>query len=201
MNAIPVQIFKMTIAAFICGAAIGVFYDFLRITRVFLGYHYISEKSIVLQSRFVKRFSVKNNQEVRKHFYFKAILFFEDIIFLTVSAVIFVLLLFYGNDGIFRSAAFIAFILGFVVYYFTLGKINVLLFDALVMLFRTLIYYILYYIFLPIKYAVKKIIALSEKIFCILIKNIENIKIKRYNKKEIKDSVSSSEKGMLGSLR
>lgn len=200
MNVIPAQIFKMTVAAFICGAAMGAFYDLLRISRVFLGYHYISEKSTVLQSKFVKKFSVKKNQEVRKHLYFKLVLFFEDIIFLAASAIVFVLILFYGNDGIFRSVTFIAFLLGFVVYYLTLGKINVLFFDVLVILLRTLACYIFHYMFLPIKFIVKNIIVLFQKIFCILNKDVENIKIKRYNEKETKNSINSSKKGMLGNL-
>lgn len=196
----PVQIFKMTVAAFICGMAMGVFYDLLRITRVFLGYNYISEKSTILQSKFVNKFSVKNNQEVRKRLYFKIVLFFEDIIFLAISAIAFVLILFYGNDGIFRSVTFIAFILGFVAYYFTIGKINVLFFDVLVIFLRTLVRYIFHYILLPVKFIVKNVIVIFQKIFCILNKDIENIKIKRYNEKETKDSLSSSKKGMLGNL-
>ena len=197
MEIFPYEMFISALWTFLCGAAMGVLYDILRLSRVMLGFHYISSKSAIVKNKFTERFPIKNNIDITNRILFKIILFLEDLLFVLTFAAVFILALFYGNGGIFRVVFLIAILLGFAAYYFSLGRITILFFDVWVIYIRTLICYLVYYLLLPFKYVIGKIKLILKKIFAIFAQRLENIKIKGYNKKERERLISLSEIGMI----
>ena len=197
MEIFPLEMLKWTLWTFFCGVAMGIVYDVLRLSRVMLGFHYISSKSALIKNKFTERFPIKNNIDITNKISFKIILFFEDLAFVLAFALVFILVLFYGNSGIFRLVFLIAIVLGFFAYYFSLGKITILFFDVWVIYIRTLVCYLIYYLLLPFRYIMGKIKLILKKIRCIFIQRLENIKIKRYNKKERERLLDLSKKGMI----
>lgn len=197
MEIFPLEIFKWAIRAFLCGVAMGVLYDVLRLSRAMLGFHYVPNDSPLVKNKFTARFPVKKNAEVTKRASFGAILFFQDVLFVITFAVVFIFVLFYGNNGVFRAIFLFSIVLGFFAYYVSFGKLTVLFFDVWVIYLRTLICYVAYYALLPIRFIGRKIFEFVKKILVIFSELLENIKIKRYNKKERERLITLSEKGMI----
>ena len=197
MEIFPLEILKWALRAFLCGVAMGVLYDVLRLSRAMLGFHYISANSPLIKNKFTKRFPLKKNVDITSKASFKTILFFQDMIFVLTFAVVFIFVLFYGNNGTFRAIFLFAIALGFLVYYFSFGKLTVLFFDMWVIYIRTLICYVIYYAMLPIRFIARKSWMLLKKTVYIFVQLLENIKIKRYNKKERERLINLSEKGMI----
>ena len=197
MEIFPLEIFKWALRAFICGVIMGVLYDVLRLSRAMMGYHYIPAESPVIKNRFTDRFPIKKNDHALARSYFKFILFLEDVLFVLVFCAVFLFVLFYGNNGGFRAVFLFAIILGFSSYYLSFGRVTVLFFDIWVIYIRTVACYALYYLLLPIRFLCAKCIAGFKKILHIFCEILENIKIKRYNKKERKRLLALSRKGMI----
>ena len=197
MRIFPIEMFRWTVYALLCGVAMGILYDVLRLSRVMLGYRYISSRSAIINNGFTQRFRNKNSIDISQKALFRVILFFEDVFFVCIYAILFELLLFYGNSGEFRIVFLIAILLGFFVYYFSLGRITILFFEVWVIYLRSLIGYALYYVLLPIRFITRKMLDILKKIIAFLKMTLENILIKRYNKKERTLLLELSKKGMI----
>lgn len=65
------------------------------------------------------------------------IIFFEDIIFFIVSAVSTFLFIFHVNSGQIRWFIFLGLILGFIVYYFTLGKLVIKISEVIIKIVKS----------------------------------------------------------------
>ena len=199
MEIFPYKMFLAALHTFMCGVAMGVLYDVLRLTRAMLGYRYISSDSAALNNPFVNRFKRKKNTDISKSALFKTVLFFEDLIFSLVFCAVLILAIFYGNGGAFRFIFPVSMFVGFFAYYFSAGKLTVLFFDVCALYIRSFICYLLYYLFLPARFLFGRIYPPLKKFFTKFKQTLENIRIKGYNKKEETPLASEQEKGMLNS--
>ena len=197
MEIFPFEIFKWALRAFLCGVIMGVLYDVLRLSRAMMGYHYIPAESPIIKNRFTDRFPIKKNDHVTGKAYFKLILFIEDVLFVLIFCAAFVFVLFYGNNGEFRAIFLFAIILGFSSYYISFGRLTVLFFDLWVIYIRAIFCHVIYCALLPIRFLLGQCIKGFKKILYIFSQLLENIKIKRYNKKERNRLLALSQKGMI----
>lgn len=195
MEVRPYEMLVSLLYTFLCGAGMGVIYDLLRLSRAMLGYHYIRSESKVIKNRYVERF--RSNKEKKRGVLFPSILFLEDLLFVIFFCIVFILTLFYGNGGVFRAAFLIAIIAGFAAYYFTIGRISVIFFEIWSVYIRATVRHVVYYLFFPIRLVARALASKIKKNIEKLIKSIENIKIKRYNKEERRKLLKLSLFGMI----
>lgn len=106
MKIFPFTLLKLLFLSFLCGGSEGVLYDFFN--------------CLLLRNEHKEK---RRFDSLKKHFL--------DFIFICFCACIICVLLFYYNKGSFRLFAVIGFFGGFVVYYFSFGKIFRKVFSAL----------------------------------------------------------------------
>jgi hypothetical protein len=178
------------------GLILGVLNDVNRIIRVFGGVKY-SEK------RFGKLYElvlpVVHQPLLRKEnkFHKKALavlIFFQDIIFFIVASIGIILLNYEFNEGRFRFFVVVAVILGFLLYYFTVGKVVMAVSEGIVFFIKSTLLVVFSVVFRPFAifggFLMKKITLFSNIA-------IANIQKKWYNKYKKKDIIHKSLNGFL----
>lgn len=132
-----------------------------------------------------------------KRIFLNILIFIQDIVLLVVSAIGVVLLNYYFNQGRFRIYTVIAVLLGFLLYYFTIGKLVMICSEGVVFIFRAVVTVIFVLISRPIAYFVVFFGKNVKKIR----KNIRNaIEKKRkqvYNKDKERLVLQEAEHGFL----
>ena len=99
------------------GIALGVVYDVMRVIRVLCGEELGTRRTLPQM----------------------ILLFWEDLLFAVLSSVSLIILLYYVNDGMFRSWAVVGMACGFFVYYHTLGRLVTRFATAIARLIRRLV--------------------------------------------------------------
>lgn len=117
------------------GALLGVLHDANRIVRIFCGVHYSEKRFKSLYARSLplihRSLSVGEKGKIRKGF-LNVLIFFQDILLFLAGALGFVILHYEYNSGRFRFFSLLAMIVGFLVYYFTVGKLVMFCSEAIV---------------------------------------------------------------------
>ncbi len=105
---------SLVVYSLILGAILGIIFDVLRISRVLLTYR-------------------GNGGRIRRvsDTFLSAIAFIEDIFFASVSAALLILFCFKVNRGISRSFLLFGAAVGFILYYFTVGRLTSLASNAI----------------------------------------------------------------------
>lgn len=131
---------SLVLYSLILGAVLGVIFDILRISRVLFTYR-------------------GNEGSIRRvsDTFLSVITFIEDILFASVSAVLLILFCFKVNRGISRSFLLFGAAVGFILYYFTLGRLTNFAADAISRAIYTLFAFITKRCLLPIIRFIKKI--------------------------------------------
>lgn len=135
----------MLLWAFLAGLALGCAYDILRILRLTDTTEsprvaFVRRKLILPQAlRPHMPCKIKHPPARIKHLVTGVKLFFEDVLFCVLFAVTAILLLYYTNDGQLRLSAISCMLIGFGVYFATMGRITKPLFMLVFLLLRAVI--------------------------------------------------------------
>ena len=196
MEISPIAMAKMMLFAFVFGAISGCVFDALRAIRVLFSDAPRSRKLhrfCKIQLPFSKRFFCQSNR--LKKIFLAISVFFCDAFFVIFSVCGIMLLNYFFNDGGLRGFTVLGAVLGFALYYFTLSKILLFLFEGLLFCLRYLIeafFDLFYRPFLNIyNNFVKNIKKIHEKFRFRLEKNRKKV----YNVCEILYDDASSSKG------
>lgn len=181
------------------GVLLGVVNDLNRIIRVFCGVKY-SEKRFGRLYELV--LPVVHRPLLRKEnkFHQKALavlIFFQDIIFFIVASIGIILLNYEFNEGRFRFFVVIAVSIGFLLYYFTLGKVVMTVSEGIVFLIKATFLVVFSIMFRPFVVLGTFLINNLKKITLFSNITIANIQKKLYNKYKKKDMIQRSLNGFL----
>lgn len=184
MEISPILLAKLLFYSFLLGIAIGVFYDANRIVRVFLGAMDVrgtDRKEFCLKLPFIDRYVSSVNEKNAKGIVKNVILFAGD--FLTVLAgSIGLLVLNYGyNSGRFRFFTVIGIFVGFLLYYFTLGKLTLGVIAPLAFFLKYLFFAFFVVLWSPFKFLTKIVIKNVRKIYFLCQFALEKKRKKEYN--------------------
>lgn len=147
---------------FLLGIALGAVYDFLRITRAFLGVCYSNRAVARLKEIHLPLLSPK--KERKKYGALSVIVFLQDFLFMLFSGVMLILLFYEMNNGKFRFLAIICTAIGFLLYHHTLGRLVMLFSQVIVFLLETAFRYTVFFVCLPFRIIGKKVRAQIGKI-------------------------------------
>lgn len=153
MGASQSAVARLCVFALLLGVGSGLFYDFLRISRILLGAQYRAAS----ENRFQNvTLPFIGNRPRRKHKrLLGAVIFIEDFFFCLLSGIAMILLFYEVTNGEIRYAAFLFAVIGFVVYRFTIGKPVMLLSETLAFLLESLVRYVVWLVLLPIRYVIE----------------------------------------------
>ena len=93
------------------------------------------------------------------------VMFFEDILFFIIAGCVIALLLYYTNDGQFRGMAIFGVACGFVLYYFTVGRLVISVSRTLVFAIKTVLVYTILFVAFPSMLSLKALKLVAQKAF------------------------------------
>ena len=201
MEISPTMMAWLLIYCFFFGMAVGVFYDVNRILRVFIGVRYSKRKLKYLSALrlpLIKR-TVKLGRTGRKGVLSGAIVFLGDVCTLVLGTLGIIILNYSYNSGELRAFTVIGTLVGFFVYYNTLGRLVMMLSEP----FAICIKYVILSFFIIIGYPFfkfgKNIFKIVKKIVFLCIFTLEKRREKLYNVKEEVYLLELSKNGFLKS--
>ena len=156
----PDRLMGMLLWGILCGAALGVLWDIFRLTRVMLGVPYPSRGAKSMYERplpFLKRplgLRSEGRSRIRAGVRI-AVIFLEDVVFGVVGAAVMILLVYVTNDGVFRVMAPAGMLIGFCLYYVTVGRLVLSLSQMIVFCLRAGMLYLVTLLLLPPRLAVR----------------------------------------------
>ena len=198
MEISPIKLAMLLFYSFLFGIGMGAFYDANRIIRVFCGCRYSEnrfEKLYLLKLPFINRpITRKSNRGFRKNVQL-AVVFLGDMICVVVSAIGILILNYAYNSGRFRFFTVFGVLIGFLLYYFTVGKLIMLISEPIAILIKYVFLSFLVIFGYPFKtffcFAVKKL----KKYVFLYSFTLENRAKKLYNIEEKKYLVEMSKNG------
>jgi len=198
MEISPYYLFLLLLHSFFFGGFLGVLNDVNRIVRVFFGVSYSQKSFRSLYARdlpIIRRPLVLREQGIVKKGALSVLIFFQDLLLMTVGGVGTVLLQYEYNSGRFRFFCLPALIFGFLLYYFTVGKLVMLLSEGIVFIIRATVLILGSCILSPFvkifRFFVKKLKKITKKIQILIAK----ITKKLYNKRKKQEWLHKAEKG------
>lgn len=148
----PVLLFWLLVCSFLFGVAMGVMNDLFRISRVLLGVRYVGKRLDCLYERplpILKRPLRTATESKVAHRVLPILIFAQDVFLLCSAGVGTVILNYYFNHGKFRLYTVVALLVGFVLYYFTVGKLVTAVSEIIVFGVRALVSILMFLIFRP----------------------------------------------------
>ena len=136
---------SLIIKSFLCGVGLGIFYDVIRMFKVFLGVKYTKQVYSSGKLRRVVEYIVT---------------FIFDIIFWIAVGLISIILIYSINGGVFRGMTYFWMLSGFLLYYFTVGTWVLKLTVFLDKKIKKALYSIAKLLILPLRRAFDRIICL-----------------------------------------
>ena len=132
----------------ILGGVLGFIYDFFRIFRVLCGINYKNKFSEKIKS--INLPKIKNPMSQKKNTISKDILIIiTDILyFLTITPIV-VVFTYHFNNGKIRWFIFFGIVVGFLVYYFTVGKLIILVSEYIAFAIKVVFSYLIYFLLRP----------------------------------------------------
>ena len=149
MEISPSALWRLLLASLLFGIGMGVLYDCIRIQRVLLGIsRYTKAESAPVFCPAFLRMRKKRTGKWKKLAKFVCLVL-QDILFCLSVGILVSILLFYRNDGVFRGFVLVGATVGFVVYYFTVGRLIISISEYIVFALRTAFLYFVYYVSYP----------------------------------------------------
>lgn len=203
----------ITAYAVIVGAVIGIIYDIIRISRVFSGVTETSSQSkmytvklpligagIDRKHDFPKFCGFrehthtagkkKKKAKVVSEFYKNIIVFAGDILFFFIVSPIFTVFIYYANNGKIRWYLIIGSIVGFMLYYITIGRIIMLFSSLIVFIIRSAGAYLIYFTIRPAVIFIRFIFGIIKALILRIVLRIKTAvmlkKMRKYTKKSEK---------------
>ena len=149
-------LFRLCVASLCAGGFLSLLFDLLRTMRIWLTSPYQRYAVPKIQSLYYPRLKSKKAKNRRG---LQVVIFFEDILFCVVGAIVLVLLLYWLNNGAFRAIAPLCMLLGFVFYRISISKRVRTLLQWIAFGVETL----LYWCCLPFKYLLAIVIAKAKQ--------------------------------------
>ena len=185
--------------SFVFGVILGVVNDVNRIIRVFCGVRYSQKrfgKLYELVLPVVHRPLSRNENKFHKNA-LSVLIFFQDIIFFIIASIGMILLNYEFNEGRFRFFTVFAVIFGFLLYYFTIGKVVMMVSEGIAFFVKATILIVFSALFRPFVWIGRYVVDKFKKITLFSNIAIENIRKKLYNKYRKKDMIKKSLIGFL----
>ena len=135
--------------ALLLGFFAGFFYDFLRITRVFLGVHYSRRAAKKIQNLHLPL--LKKRKRRRESRALGLVVFLEDLIFCLLVGVSLILLFYVANNGKIRFSALLVSGAGFLLYRGTLGRLMMVFSELIAFCVETAARYAVFFLMYPIR--------------------------------------------------
>ena len=139
-------IITLILRALLCGAVLGVFYDVIRALKMLFGVGYFLNSTI--PSRLAKG--------ILAH----AITFVTDLVFWLTAGLLSIALIYEIGGGVFRGITYIGLTAGFLIYYFTLGRLVLKLSAILVKAIKKAVSKVVRLVLIPIKRILLTVISL-----------------------------------------
>lgn len=200
MEISPIRLFFLLISSFFLGLGVGVLYDIHRMLRVLLGVRYTKNrptKFFLQPLPIVKR----PLREIRcgkvKNTFLTIVIFCQDVFLCCASAVGIVILNYAFNDGRFRFYTVVALLIGFLLYYFTLGKLVIFLSEWIVFFLRAAFAIFFYLLSRPVVIFFNFLGKNVKKMRSNIQKTIANQRKKVYNINKVKNCFGAAEHGFL----
>ncbi len=138
------------------GTFLGAVYDAVRIGRIFLGVSYSRAAGVQLSGiklPIISKFKKENKRKGKgiPSLALDILVFAGDLLFCIFAALVLVIFIYHSNDGRARWMVFFGTAAGFAVYYFTLGKIVMFFSSYIVFVIRSVLSYLFFIAWLPIK--------------------------------------------------
>lgn len=158
-------ILKMIVFSLGIGIFIGLIYDLFRIRRALFSrnyYHIKKENTPIVKERKIE----------------SIIIFFEDILFFLTASLVNIIFIYYANNGKIRGICFLFEVLGFTIYFFTLGKLFTAVAEYAIMYTRRFVKVIFRKLFSPV-------LKLLYNVYCMtlgrFVGRIETLTVKRFD--------------------
>ena len=162
--------------ACLLGMGLGLFWDALRILRIFFGEHF---SAVANRFREAKLPLIEMKMERKKHKkLLAAVIFAEDFLFCMVAAVSMILLFYQINNGKLRFLAFPVAGVGFYLYRITLGRLVMLCSETAAFVLEAAVKYVVFFVLFPWKWLWNRIILAVKRFW-----------LKRVEKKRKQDRV------------
>lgn len=167
------------------GAGAGLFYDFLRITRIFLGVHY--SRSAIQQLQKIRLPILAPYHEHEENAALGVVIFLEDFFFCILSGIALTILFYECNDGKIRLPVFATFALGFFLYRATLGRLVMLLSEYAAFFLESAVRYLFYFLFYPFRTLGKLLYRLGKRLILKIQSDLWHHSRIRFYKSELRD--------------
>ena len=166
--------FVYMIVSFICGIALSVIYDIIRIFRLLRGNVYYSffAKSRFYSSLNVFFFYEKKRKKNKNEKLEWVIFFFEDLIYSFLVCLVIVVSAYCFNFGMVRFFSILSLLIGYILWRIAFGRFFMRVFEHIVYILRV----ILFYVFYPFIFLIEKIKKVIYKSLLLLYNNIRNKK-------------------------
>lgn len=199
MEISPLRLAELLFFSFVLGIALGIVNDANRLIRAFCGQRYSKRKFDKLYSFFNidREAATRRHSMPRKKIAVNVLIFFQDIVFLTVAAFGIIILNYDLNDGKFRIFSVLAAACGFAVYFFTVGKLIVALSEPIVIILKISLTWIFKTIIAPFKFIFELALKLAKKILSLIKKELEKRGNMRYNKIRKREIAALADNGFL----
>ena len=139
MEISPYMLLLLLIYSFLFGVSAGVLNDINRIIKTFCGVQYSKKRFDALYDRafpLIGRLTRLRGEKKGRKIFISILMFFQDILLFVYLGCGIVVLNYYFNRGEFRFYTVFAAGVGFVLYYFTVGKLVVPVFEVIVFFLR-----------------------------------------------------------------
>jgi len=184
MEISPILLARLLLYSFFLGIGTGALYDVGRILRVLCGAMDVrmpKDKSISLKIPTTTRYMTSNSNRESKGFWKNATAFFADL-FTVLAAGVGLIVLNYGyNQGRFRFFTVIGALVGFLLYYFTLGKLTVGVLAPIAFFVKYAFFTLFAILCSPFRFFAKIVIKNVRKIYFLFEIALEKRRKKEYN--------------------
>ena len=198
MEISPLKLTMLLLFSLLYGICIGMVNDINRIVRVFFGIRYTKINFNKLYA-FLKIHNEEQTSKKEKsnNIFLNILIFIQDLLLMLFAAVGLILLNYYFNDGRFRLFAVLAMLFSAIIYYFTVGKLIMLVSEPIMLIVRTSVMFLIRIITLPIRTVLRYIYRVVKNTISKSKKYLAKKLNIRYNKTEVERLCALSKLGFL----
>ncbi|MBQ1244393.1 MAG: spore cortex biosynthesis protein YabQ [Clostridia bacterium] len=142
------------------GLFLGCAYDVIRLSRIAVGVRYknVSETPFDFSSlRIVGRYIKKGDAKEKRGNFLSVFICIGDILFFVFAAICISVFTYHFNSGEFRFFILFGAVLGFLLYYLTLGRVVLYLSSKIILFIKILLLYTSFFVFYPFSFVFLKI--------------------------------------------